>query len=276
MGLLDGTTEKEYYSGNNHGNYQFISIKQIIDNFLFSYVGEDRIIPRANRMDVSYHAYRSFQELSYDTLKSIKSQEIDLPPSLSMLMPQDYVNYVKLTVLTDEGLERTLYPISKTSNPKAILQDDNYNYIYDVDGNIVDAVSTTSTNFSADPHDVSDGNRLKVESQFNSNGDFYIDTVNGTIGFSSNLSGKTVTLKYISDGLGTDAETLVHKFAEEAMYKSIACEMVSTRANTPEYVVNRFKRDKYSAVRKAKLRLSNLKMEEVTQLMRGKSKQLKS
>jgi len=276
MGLLDGTTEQDYYNGTDHGNYQFISLEQIINNFLFSYVGEDRIIPRASVMDVGFHAHRSLQELSYDTLKSIKSQEIDIPPSLTMLMPRDYVNYVKLTTTTDEGLELTLHPISKTSNPEAILQDNDYNYTYDVDGNIIDAVSTTRTRFMDDPHDINDGKRLKVETQVNGNGSFYIDNLMGTIHFSSNLSDKVVTLKYISDGLGTDAEMQVHKFAEEAMYKSIACAMVSTQANVPEYVVNRFKRDRYSAVRTAKLRLSNLKIEEVMQLMRGKSKQLKS
>ena len=67
----------------------------------------------------------------------------------------------------------------------------------------------------------------------------------------------------------------VHKFAEEAMYKCIAHAVMSTRANVPEYLVNRFKKERYSAIRTAKLRLSNLKIEELTQILRGKSKQIK-
>ena len=67
----------------------------------------------------------------------------------------------------------------------------------------------------------------------------------------------------------------VHKFAEEAMYKCIAYAIMSTRANVPEYLVRRFQKDKFAAVRKAKLRLSNLKIEELTQVLRGKSKQIK-
>ena len=67
----------------------------------------------------------------------------------------------------------------------------------------------------------------------------------------------------------------VHKFAEEAMYKSIAHAIMSTRANVPEYQVLRFKREKFAAIRTAKLRLSNIKLEELTQTLRGKSKHIK-
>ena len=89
------------------------------------------------------------------------------------------------------------------------------------------------------------------------------------------MSGKTVVLRYISDGLGTDEEMVVHKFAEEAIYKWIAYGILSTRINTPEYIINRFKKEKFAETRKAKLRLSNIKLEEITQTLRGKSKQIK-
>ena len=67
----------------------------------------------------------------------------------------------------------------------------------------------------------------------------------------------------------------VHKLAEEAMYKQIAYAILSTRANVQEYVVQRFKKDARAAKRQAKLRLSNVKLEEITQILRGKSKQIK-
>ena len=67
----------------------------------------------------------------------------------------------------------------------------------------------------------------------------------------------------------------VHKFAEEAMYKWIAHAILSTRINTPEYTIQRFKKERFAAVRNAKLRLSNFKLEELTQILRGKSKWIK-
>jgi len=51
--------------------------------------------------------------------------------------------------------------------------------------------------------------------------------------------------------------------------------VLSTRANVPEYVVRRYQKEKFAATRKAKLRLSNIKLEELTQILRDKSKWIK-
>jgi len=122
-----------------------------------------------------------------------------------------------------------------------------------------------------------DGERYGLDPQHaQANGSFYIDCVSGKIHFSSNISGKTVILDYISDSLGTDAEMQVHKFAEEAMYKHIAYAILST-SSLPihQQLAPRFKKEKFATTRQAKLRLSNLKLEELTQILRGKSKQIK-
>ena len=67
----------------------------------------------------------------------------------------------------------------------------------------------------------------------------------------------------------------VHKFAEEAMYKHIIYAVLSSKIDAPDYIVRRFKKERFAAVRQAKLRLSNIKLEEITQILRGKSKQIK-
>ena len=107
------------------------------------------------------------------------------------------------------------------------------------------------------------------------NGLYFIDNSRGYIYFSSGLNNKTVTLKYISDSLGTEEEIRVHKFAEEAVYKWAAHGILSSRINTPEYIIARFKKERFAASRKAKLRLSNLKTEELNLIMKNKSKIIK-
>jgi len=67
----------------------------------------------------------------------------------------------------------------------------------------------------------------------------------------------------------------VHKFAEDAMYKHILCDVISTRRGIPQSVLRQYKKDKFAAKRVAKLRLSNIKIEEITQILRGKSKWIK-
>ena len=122
MALLEGTNQ-DYYTGSDLGNYQFISLDDVVNNFIFAYTGEDNLIPKVNTSTISFHAQRVLAELSFDTFKSTKSQEITLPPSLTMAMPHDYVNYVKITWSDSKGIEHVLYPASKTSNPIQVQQD---------------------------------------------------------------------------------------------------------------------------------------------------------
>ena len=107
------------------------------------------------------------------------------------------------------------------------------------------------------------------------NGKFTINERTGTFSFSSDLAGKLIILEYISDGLAVDLDMKLPKMAEQAMYMHIAYSILSGRANVPEYVVNRFKRDRSSALRTAKIRLSNIKIEEIAQVFRNKSKWIK-
>ena len=518
MALFNGT-HKDYYKGNNFGNYQFISLQDVITQFEIAYVGEDKIIPKIKRADIAFFAQRALQELSFDVFKSIKSQQIEVPATLVMPLPHDYVNYTEISSVDTSGIKHTLYPTKHTSNPFQILQDDNglyefpqdqekiingdfagdlfdtwsiisagtslnanfiggtgmnvesgkltasfhttngysaYNWghvntayqlidVSDVDyltvsgDGIADiiAIADTATSSDADnvgvlrlgvstqvpednyinntnnatsnasavtsnnintsifdlqdsngnasyaewlgpntagqtsstqeindidvrgvnqvyvvivsyvdfnlstnaqvtsgnqtaikfnsidnvsaknglastflqsppdnvknsstwqnyksitPSEINnnddyeddtywpyDGNRYGLEpSHAQVNGSFYIDPRLGRIHFSSNISGKTVILDYISDSLGTDEEMQVHKFAEEAMYKHIAHAILSTSSNPlHQNLSQRFKREKFAAVRTAKIRLSNLKIEELTQILRGKSKHIK-
>jgi hypothetical protein len=93
--------------------------------------------------------------------------------------------------------------------------------------------------------------------------------------FSSNLVDKLIVLEYISDGLAYDGDSKVPKLAEDALYASIMYNIISTRANQPEYIVQRFKKDRSAKLRNAKIRLSNIKLDEIVQVMRGKSKWIK-
>jgi len=559
MGLLDNNTQIDYYQGGDLGNYQFVSLEDIINQFMVAYVGAEKTINRVSRTDVAFWAQRALAELSFDTFKSIKAQQIDLPPSLTMMLPHDYVNYTQLSFVDSSGIKHPLYRTTDTSNPFEIRQhtdgtydfpeqyelvgnnnfsddfdfwektgnifagnyagskiynlvnlnkgskseiddgvlkftnaahavgnepngraqavwqkidvsgvefidisanatstapvasswtvsennpyasDNTYTYIqagttygpefyyagdsqlgiqgstnsftlpetivrvgvstkpgdtkttlhdsyayipynpitqqgdfyggqlpsangfpeiFDIDylewnqgdtgykyktgidvreydtvyvlvtstafheeyawGEDWDTITTTSTvddisvknhsnsknlqhpigvgtdsstwnsyksttpaennndNYEDDVYWPNQGERYGLDPQrAQVNGSFYIDEILGKINFSSNISGKTVILDYISDSLGTDSEMQVHKFAEEAMYKWITYGVLSTKLNIPEYIVQRVKKEKFAATRQAKLRLSNVKLKELTQVLKGKSKQIK-
>ena len=465
MGLLNAS-QRYYYEGadgvqnsgdENYGGYQFTSLADIINQFIIAYIGEGKIISKARRTDVTFHAMRALQEFSFDTFKSTKAFEYTVPPSLKMPLPQDYVNYVKLAWIDNAGVRHVIYPASKSSNPSAYQQNadgsfklETNSYIrktgqatFSSTGQPIIAASTeyteygitktgkttnkngtgdvksnkllpkfkketrvtvtgasrvlsngnnsthqlaygpgsgmqmnffasqdivvgmtvfgpgipdnttvasvrasfsptnypgmgitftnpayeqwlldgsTGTNpgrptdtqiageevifvdlnkqsdsasryssynstsnsvdyvddYETDLYWPNEGKRYGLDPSMSQvNGTYYIDHASGCIYFSSNIAGRIIVLDYVSDSLGTDEEMIVHKFAEEAMYKCIAHAILATRANTPEYLVNRFKKEKFAAKRVAKLRLSNLKIEELSQILRGKSKQIK-
>ena len=290
MGLL-GSTQNAYYSGSDFGAYQFINLDTIINNFMYVYVGENKIISKVNRTDVQFHAMRALQELSYDVLKSFKSQEIEVPNTLVMVLPQDYVNYRRIARVGTDGLERPLYPTRHTSNPFAITQ--NADGVYQFTGDNLTEQTPSDTlssfqdvtpvnyqlydiNYSSDIEISTEGRRYGLEPEHAQiNGSFYIDNLRGKIHFGAALSGETIVLHYVSDGVGTDAEMVVHKFCEEACYKHIMYGILSGRSNIPEYIIQRFKKEKFAETRKAKIRLSNIKIEEFTQIVKGMGKQIK-
>ena len=283
---------------NNYGGYEYIKLNDVINNFLVAYVGPGKLIPNVKRTDIMFHAKRGLQEFSYDTLKSIKSQELTIPASLSVIIPQDYVNYVRVSWVDNAGVQRIIYPVNNlTSNPTDLpiqdadgiptqggfgqnLQADqalteerwkNFN-LDNLDGRLnMDFENTNVYNY--DWWKLAYGERYGLEPQYSQqNGYFSINERLGTFSFSGGLANKLITLQYISDGLAYDADTKVPKLAEEAMYMHIAYGVLSGRANIPEYIINRFKREKSSKLRNAKIRLSNIKLEEFSQVMRGKSK----
>jgi len=282
---------------NNYGGYAYVTIEDIVNNFLVAYVGDGKLIPNAKRTDVIFHAKRGLQEFSYDTLKSIKSQELTIPPSLSLIIPQDYVNYVKLSYVDSVGVKHIIYPTTLTSNPFTIpVQDadgvptqDNFgennqgtsqiNENWDNNnlfGNNVDGWNDFYYNYP-NWQDLSYGRRYGLSPEVSQrNGWFTIDEREGKFSFSSNLANQLILLEYISDGLSSDLDTKVPKMAEEAMYMHIAYSILAGRAGVQEYVVRRYKIDRRAALRNAKIRLSNIKLEEFTQIMKGKSKIIKN
>ena len=286
---------------NNHGSYEYISLNDIINNFMVAYIGVGKLIPNVKRTDIMFHAKRGLQEFSYDTLKSIKSQELTIPPSLSLIIPQDYVNYVNLSWVDQGGVKHIIYPTTLTSNPTELpLQDtagvptqdaqgeNNLaeqsktetrwasNNSLDLTGEITNEVFENANVYGFGFDRLAYGQRYGLEPEVSQkNGWFTINERTGSFNFSSDLANKLIILEYISDGLSVDADTRIPKMAEEAMYMHIAYSILSGRANIPEYVVRRFKKDKSSTLRNAKIRLSNIKLEEFTQVMRGKSKWIK-
>ena len=302
-----GQTEAEKAYGDtvedNYGSYEYIKLTDAIDNFMVGYVGDGKLIQNAKKSDVLFFAKRSLQEFSYDTLKSIHSQELSIPASLSVILPQDYVNYVRVSWIDQLGVKRIIYPANNlTIAPFGTpIQDQAGVPTQDNFGENIEGTSLTVERWKSANDNLINGqlinnineavdfqNAYGFEGSWNwgrqygldpqtsqMNGWFNMDEREGKMSFSSNLSGKLIVLEYISDGLAYDSDTKVPKLAEDALYASILHSIISTRSGQQEYLVQRLQKDRRAKLRNAKIRLSNIKLDEIVQVMRGKSKWIK-
>ena len=288
---------------NNYGSYEYIKLSDAIDNFMVGYVGDGKLIQSAKKSDVLFFAKRSLQEFSYDTLKSVHSQELNIPESLSVILPQDYVNYVRVSFIDQLGVKRIIYPANNlTISPyETPIQDQVGVPTQDNFGENIEGTSLTEERWKRANDNLLNGqfannidqaidfqNAYGFEGSWNwgrqygldpqlaqSNGWFNMNEREGKMSFSSNLVGKLIVLEYVSDGLAYDLDTKVPKLAEDALYASILHYMVSTRSGQQEYLVQRLQKDRRAKLRNAKIRLSNIKLDEIVQVMRGKSKWIK-
>ena len=287
----------------NYGGYAYTTLDDVITNFMIGYVGAGKLIPSAKTTDVMFFAKRGLQEFSYDTLKSIRSQELNIPANLSVPLPQDYVNYVNVSWVDGQGIKHIIYPTTLTTNPYEIPGQDNQGIpIQDNVGENIDTTSITEDRWATNNLEqinaaqsnltgmlLSDGlgyGGMYGDNYFGQryglqpetaqvNGWFTINERNGKMSFSSDLADKLIILEYISDGLGYDADMKIPKLAEEALYAYLSHAILATRINPPEYVIQRLRREKSAKLRNAKIRLSNIKLNEFVQIARGKSKWIK-
>jgi hypothetical protein len=291
----------------NYGSYGYVTLKDVVNNFIVGYVGKDKLISDAKRTDIIFHAKRGLQEFSYDTLKSIKSQELNIPPSLSVILPQDYVNYVRVSRIDALGVKRIIYPannltISPYENP---IQDNLGSPTQDNFGENTEGTSLTEMKWKRGNTNLINGlpsfglynegldwagynwgfggywywgwgEQYGMSPQYaQHNGWFNMNEREGKVSFSSNLVGALIVLEYVSDGLAYDLDSRIPKLAEDALYAYISHAIISTRINQPEYIVQRLRQEKSAKLRNAKIRLSNVKLDEIVQVMRGKSKWIK-
>ena len=232
----------------NWGSYSYTKLNDVISNFMVAYVGTGKIISDVKRTDVVFFAKRAMQEFSYDTLKSIKSQELSIPETLSLTIPQDYVNYVQLSWVDSSGVKHIIYPTRVTSNPSELpIQDNTGQPTQDQAGtNLLSQQSLTEERWQSQdqtnnwrPDDYKYplnkgiiGQRYGLQpEEAQVNGKFTINERTGSFSFSSDLAGRLIILEYVSDGLAVDLDMKLPKMAEQAMYMHILTLLYKTTSD---------------------------------------------
>lgn len=304
MAGLDFTDEQYYLNegGSEKGYYQHALLGDIINDFMMAEVGEGMLIPKVKQSLVEYHAQRAVQELSYDTLRTVKSIEKNLEGDLSLFVPQDAVNIVAVFWVDDSGYKHPMQPRMDSGNPQAPLLAEDGEELFDEQGDALyaeesdtlRAFDTRTSSIAADAFynyyagsfendELYDryysyyGRRFGSDpTQTNINGTYYYDEEVGQIYVDEGYADRNIVVDYVSDGIGNDVTKVrVHKYAEEAIYAYVRYKLVYSMRDMPLYEKQIVKKEYTISKRRAKHRLSELNPETIATAFRGKSKWIK-
>lgn len=302
--------QKKYYTNDgatptnaNWGSYQYVSLKDIISNFLLMYQGNHHLVNNVNRYKILFHAKRAIQELNYDAFKIIKSLQLTIYDDLKFVLPPDFVNWVKLSLFKNNVI-RDLVENVQVQSATSFLQTASASFTYDADDNATTQESALDTarkngslksvylrnegesdnnsgSFDFDGDDIYNsriGARYGLNTETaNFNPTFTIDRKAGVINFDSTMANQSCILQYISDGMenGNDDSVSVNKLFEEYVYAAIKYALLNNKFGVQEYIVNRARKDKSSLLRNAKIRLSNIHPSRLLMNLRGENKWIK-
>jgi len=86
-----------YQNEENHGDYVYESLENIVNNFMQNQTGDNTIIGTFPRSRILYWAKKGLQQLNFEVLKEVKAVELELGDTLDIILPPDYVNYVRVS-----------------------------------------------------------------------------------------------------------------------------------------------------------------------------------
>lgn len=288
MALPNFTNLDLYYQDESQfGDYQYSTLEEIVNNFMYEQ-DDDSYVSQVDRGRVALFGKKGVRELYFDVVNEIISIELDLNPQLTIALPHDYINYTRISWVDVRGKLHPLAIDYSNNLAQAYLQDNNYDFLYDINGDILKG--SHIQNLPENDAILGDGDSNQEfvttlnsrgfntdRSKIFKNGSFRIDKTKGVIQFSSIVTGRTIVLDYISDGLfqRLDSEIKIHKFAEEALYNWIYFKLIKRKRSVPEREKARAEREWFTSRRLAKKRISPINYENVKQILKGSSKWIK-
>lgn len=275
-------SEQTYYEGSDYGDYGYVTLEQIVNDYMASKQPDD-YDAMSPRYLVINHARWGLRDLYFDALREIKAIELDLGPNLAVVLPPDYVDYVRISWVDEYG---TMYPMAENNTlsiSKVYLQDSDYNILFDIDGNILEGTPATQTLLNIDGEGIREYNICGPgftpnidRSKVYENGSYRIDKEAGLIRFDSTVYTKSVVLEYVSDGLYFDpvkgedeTKARVHKYAEQALRNYIYWKLIEKKRHVPRYEKLAARKEYFNSKRIAKRRINQGSVAELLQSVRG-------
>jgi len=264
-----------------HGNYQWTTLKDIIDSVELEAQDDDSYLKNVKRSQIIYQAKRGIQEIHRKASNSVRNIEITVPDSLVFPLPQDYLNYAKVSLVVNDDAtgSKRLVPLDINENiniATGLLQDDEGNLLFDDDGYQLTADSSNAYNMPYKKYSFYDGGGqfMLDTSKLSKYGEFTIDKERGKILFGSENYGQEIVFQYISDGLSdqlTESEIKISKIIQESVKDFIYYYLIKQKRNVSGTEKERARRAYRTTLHQAKLDTANFDLNEISRVVRSKT-----
>lgn len=278
-----------YYEDDaNHGNYMNVSLEEMVENFMQIYTGNPTLLGPIARHTVLFWMKKGIQEFTSSALQIYKAKEFELGDALDIPVPPDYLAYVRISWLNElTGDLMRMSQNTKIPFADAYLQDHNAYILFDNDGYVLEGDSAVNllndgkgkkkiqAQYNSNLYD--DGyaiQHFKIDTSINYNGSFIISPDKRKFHFDSSVGSKIIVLEYISDGLeaANESDIKINKYAEYALYNYANYNLLNNKIGVPIYEKTRAKKDYDTAYRNAKIKLMNLRIAEISQIIKGRNR----
>lgn len=283
------TNPSIYYSDEElQGNYQFVSLEDIVNNFTQNYTGDATILGYVQRAKIIYQAKQGIKQFTFEALAQVKVVELELGEANDIILPNNFVSYVRISWVDKKTGQ--IHPMSQNKHHPlgiAYLQDNNADILFDNNGEILEgttAIEAINDALPANPIENFQNFPLyggygcyggytrygirqpiwNLDTSRNFNGTFTIN--NQRIHFGSDSHERIILLEYVSDGLDVlEADMKVHKFCELALYEYISRQLSQNSIRVPNYEKMNIKKAYDTAYRNAKVKMLGFKPTEFLQ-----------
>lgn len=275
-----------YYSDPATNSYIYVSLENIVDDFIDTFTGNGTLIGKANRRKIVRHAKQGIKQFTINALRETKKVELELGDTLDIILPPDYVNWVRVSYVNPTNGDLMFLSVNDDLPAgTAYLQDHDANILFDNDGFILEGTTYHSRlkdtiverNFVNSFDENSDDTKYFLDTTKNINGAFKPIPREGRMHFSSDNASRVIMLEYVSDGLEflNEADIKVSKLAEIAILHYINFNMMFSDAGIPMYEKKQAEKIYRAEYTNAKIRMMDVRIADTMLVLNAKRQYLR-
>ena len=271
----------------------YVTLRQVINDYIIT-LDHDDFGANASDAAIRNVALRGIREFGFDISARVKSIKLDVQSNNTVILPDDYVDLIKVGTIDDDGIVRVFRQNKNLNYSRKILQDttadasttddtiltdDSDEGPLNIDNNLI--LNRTDSKSSTNAEGVNELDFYVFENYLYQGGlgrlygaggayapgDYRINLDQNRLELDTDTGTAEIVLEYIADE-ARSTNPLVHVYAEEALRCYIYYKLCERKSTVPANEKVRARAEYYNERRKAKARLSNFTKQEALNTIR--------